>query len=500
MFYPLPSIRQKPLFIYGAGVIGLSYKRQLEQKQCENLIEGYIETNPRVPIYENLPVLKLENLSNEQLTNCQFLIASEAFQDEIKASLLNAGVTNSQVFMPVISSFPMRLPVWPSNSVLAKSVCFYPKVKTQHTLADLLERSAWYLASLPPSQIIIPVDSSLNIESCNTSHVTITYESSSQQLEKSDLILVWDAEAATSERLATFISKSYCVDPHTIPAVEVRNYRALALNCSSEESIAQLAVHSKRNFVELQKRCNEHSLTTLLGNGPSISQAMNMDLSSSNNLICNSAVKNENLLAYVKPKAIVFDDPAFYSGYKEYTRNFVLDLINACEKHDCFCITSFDSALLLLTHWPKLAEYIIAIPVVRNQSTSWSKYQKKFNTPSLEHFYVNDSWNILSLLLLPIATSVSKKIELIGFDGREPKEDYYWKHNESVQYSELMQEVIDSHPAFFNNVDHEEYYVRHCQSIEAMMSHYESHGASLLSRTFSHVPALAKRMYSEASK
>lgn len=500
MFYPLPSIRQKPVFIYGAGVIGLSYKRQLEKKQYENFIEGYIETNPRVPIYENLPVLKLASLSDKQLANSQFLIASEAFQNEMKVSLLNAGVTNSQIFMPVVSSFPMRLPVWPKNSILAKSVCFYPKVKSLSALADLLERTAWYLASLAPNKIIIPVDSSLNIDSCDTTHVTITYASPLQQLEKSDLILVWDAEAATSEGLAKFTSKSYCVDPHTIPAVEVRNYRALALNCSNGEALTQLTEHSKRNFAELQKRCSQHSLTTLLGNGPSISQAMSMDLSSSNNLICNSAVKNEKLLAYVNPKAIVFDDPVFYSGYKEYTRYFVLDLITACEKHDCFCITSFDSALLLLTHWPKLAEYIIAIPVVRNQSTSWSKYQKIFNTPSLEHFYVNDSWNILSLLLLPIATSISKKIELIGFDGREPKEDYYWKHNETVQYSELMQEVIDSHPAFFNNVDHQEYYVRHCQSIEAMMSHYESHGVSLLSRTFSHVPALAKRMHSEASK
>ena len=57
--------------------------------------------------------------------------------------------------------------------------------------------------------------------------------------------------------------------------------------------------------------------------------------------------------------------------------------------------------------------------------------------------------NVLNILLLPLACSLSKSVWLWGFDGRAPDDKLFWANSSKHSYPELLPELQQEHPAFF---------------------------------------------------
>ena len=57
--------------------------------------------------------------------------------------------------------------------------------------------------------------------------------------------------------------------------------------------------------------------------------------------------------------------------------------------------------------------------------------------------------NVLNILLLPLACTVSTSVRLWGFDGRAPDDKLFWSNSSKHSYPELMPELVEEHPAFF---------------------------------------------------
>lgn len=490
MIYPLPSISNfENFYLYGAGVVGLSYKRQLEGLKENKKIISYIETSPRTELFHDLPIIPLSDLPKSIPENTAVIIASINFKDEIAELLSTVGVPEFQIISPGESSFPARLPCDRSELCDVSNILLYPSVEDSDTLEMLNEKMRWYI---PESCEASCSCISKSLKPSQKHHVTILNTFSKESMNEFDLILIWK-EAQAYNIPIHMHSRTYLIDPNTLPPVEPRNLRSLSLVCSSQDKIDRCLNKSKERFEALIKFCQNAPSVTLVGNGPSgLAVLDNIDLQT-HYIICNSAVKNTRLLEALHPKVIVFNDPVFYSGYKPYTKQFCNDLVEACLKHGIFALTGLDSGLLLLEHYPEIEPYLITIPVKRNAETKLSTFQKAFNIPQVDDFYVDDSWNILTLYMLPIAAALNDLTYLWGFDGRKPDEKYYWKHNQGLQYTDLMQEVIKAHPAFFKNVDKAEYYVRHCESLEAMLCHFEELNCEFINKTISYVPPLQKR-------
>lgn len=101
MIFPLPEIdKKKPIYICGAGLMGVSYVRQMKQKGILNLIEGFIEEGCSKTEYLGFPVIELNSLSKEKISATQFIIASKRYQDEISNNLIKQGCLEDNIRYP----------------------------------------------------------------------------------------------------------------------------------------------------------------------------------------------------------------------------------------------------------------------------------------------------------------------------------------------------------------------------------------------------------------
>ena len=490
MIYPLPPINQfENVYLYGAGVVGLAYKQQIDQLNASKKVISYIETTPRASHFHGTEIITLNMLTMPLPANTAIVIASINFKDEIEQILLNAGIDAHQIILPEESEFNPRLPCDVSKLTGINTVLLYPEINDKDTLNLLEEKMRWYAPESLGAELTCISDS---LSAHDSQCIRVISASDKLDFDDFQLVLLWKASGAQVLPLSVH-HKSYSIDPRSLPPVEPRNLRSLPLVCATHEKVDRLLASSIQRFESVVSSCKNASSVTLVGNGPSGLAALdNIDVDT-NYIICNSAVKNTPLLKALRPKVITFNDPVFYSGYTTYTKQFCRDLVDACSAYNIFAVTGLDSGLLLLEHFPEIEPYLIVLPVRRNEQTALSNFQKAFNVPSISRFFVDDSWNILTLYMLPLSAAFNKVCYTWGFDGRKPEESYYWKHNSSLQYTDLMQEVINAHPAFFDNVDKAEYYVRHCESLESMLKHYESKGCTFINKTLSYVPALKAR-------
>jgi len=202
-------------------------------------------------------------------------------------------------------------------------------------------------------------------------------------------------------------------------------------------------------------------------------------------ITCNSAVRDRDLLAALQPQVIAFGDPVFHFGPSRYAAAFRSDLRRAIDETDALFATTTAFSRPLLAHMPEIAERLIALPMEPGGTWRW---------PSLEDPSIRQSGNVLTNLMLPIAFMLADHVEIAGCDGRNPDEDYFWKHNPSTQYADdLMQTAFDSHIAFFKYRVYEDYYEEHCAQLEEFLSIAEAAGKSAAGTTPSHIEALRRR-------
>lgn len=117
----------------------------------------------------------------------------------------------------------------------------------------------------------------------------------------------------------------------------------------------------------------------------------------------------------------------------------------------------------------------------------------EFVFPDVDNFRVKNTGNILTQLLLPIASSLCDEIGIAGCTGRNPDETYYWKHNPKTQYIDLMQSVFDMYPSIFRDQKYDDYYDRHCKTVKDMIKYGEQLGKKYINMTTSYISALNER-------
>ena len=96
------------------------------------------------------------------------------------------------------------------------------------------------------------------------------------------------------------------------------------------------------------------------------------------------------------------------------------------------------------------------------------------------------------MLMLPLAATFSRSIELFGFDGRNPEESYFWRHGTTVQFDEELEDIRLVHPGFFE-LDYDDYYDQHVATVEQMFLDIELRGGTVTSRTPSFMRPLRRR-------
>lgn len=220
--------------------------------------------------------------------------------------------------------------------------------------------------------------------------------------------------------------------------------------------------------------------------GPSFDNYRNYSFDSDAiQIICNSIVKNIDFLHYInKPDILCFADAVFHFGTSEYAKQFRKNVEEVVEKYQCFVILPDTILPVFYFNYPKLRPFLIGIE---------SKYLGSFNFPKSKELWHFNTGNILSFLMLPIASSLVDRIFIFGADGRESNETYFWKHSSTAQYSGLMATVFEQHPSFFRDRDYNNYYDTHCDLLRKLIEYGEAKGKVYKSLTPSFIPVLKSR-------
>jgi hypothetical protein len=175
----------------------------------------------------------------------------------------------------------------------------------------------------------------------------------------------------------------------------------------------------------------------------------------------------------------------FHFGPSKYAHEFREDAAAVLQNYDCVAAVSTPKRSLLAGHYPEISEQIIEIESVSSDLPRF---------PTHRSLDVMGTSNIMTLLMLPIASSLTDRIHILGADGREEDESYFWEHSDIAQYDDdMMKTAVDSHPSFFRDRIYTDYYDQHVQTLEEMIEYGERQGLEYVSLTESYIECLQSR-------
>ncbi|MCG7647558.1 hypothetical protein MHM87_18465 [Alteromonas sp. Cnat3-28] len=376
-------------------------------------------------------------------------------------------------------------------------VVFYPEFETLEQFNDIYYRAVWHFThaiELNVEFMINPVvdlakrhipksfDSNiLKQEESFFKKATFNNEPNKflKSLEDSDVIMKWQETEEVNSFLSKFKNKRvYRVDPG-----RVRQEGSFYIQCVFDTS-TKLTIQSKESQAKFSNLCDKlgkYESSWILATGPSVEEYSKHSFEDSLVIACNSTVLDDDLFKKTSPKILVFADPIFHFGASRYAAEFRKIVLKRLETSDISIVIPLKYYSLLTSIFSKYTDRIIGL-----------EFDNKidFNLDLKSTFKVKTTSNILTLLLFPLATTFSKKVNVLGCDGRPfENDDYFWGHGKSVQINSEMDNIQEVHPGFFK-IDYNEYYFEHCHILDVMIDKAVASGIKVRHLAPSHIPAL----------
>jgi FkbM family methyltransferase len=389
-------------------------------------------------------------------------------------------------------------------------IAYFPVVDRPAELRDLLSRAAWYLTSSPIEKIYILIsEPALSGEEWRVQDgmdpkiaeqfgqlseliefVPARSNSAVQEvMEDVSVVLRWRKGAwpdwMTERDVARALAgkRLFEIDS-TGERMEGANY--IDVSYKLGPSTRELTVEQSAKFAAVLRDTGTFDRASLFATGPSVSEYRTFDFTDSLSVVCNTVILDEDLMETVQPRFAVFLDPIFHFGPSQYAADFRAALREVMASHRqlivCLPLKYYP---LFTAAMPDLADRTVAVPFEK---------ERPFNFDLSTEFELRTTANVLTFAMIPLGTTFAPQIGILGCDGRPLDENtYFWRHNPATQLNERMQNIRQVHPAFFN-VDYNDYYLEHCETLAAQLSAGERAGYRFDSLTPSHIPALKRRM------
>ncbi len=458
------------LVLYGTGNVANQYMDQIEAMGAEDKIAFFVNTYPsEAKEFRGKPLLSLQQL--QELPDKQqwvYVVAAYLDNQSIVDTLQELGIESSKIVTPMAVETGSNAVYYPLYRGTVKHIVVYPEIEDDHVRNDLERRFDWYLPNRSDLNLFIRQHSVLEDEW-------------RQQLKECDLILVWNKDRLGDNSLKANKAKTACVDPEYVDTPEAVIYSNLFYRTLDNKKKKQFLSQSIVNFESLKDRFKNIDIAYVFGTGPSLEQAWDMEFKPSIKIICNSIIKNPDLIEKIGADIFVFSDPLWVS-YTRLGEEFRTSLLAFLENKQRYCIVPEYYVPLLLAYYPEIKEQLIGIPVTSST----------FNIPSVQSFTVKQTYNVMTRLGLTAASALAKSVYILGCDGIPITEDREWEHSKSAPV-DVEDEVYTAHASFFREHDPRAYCERHYRLMEELLIYGERRGITYRSLAPSYIPALASR-------
>ena len=388
------------------------------------------------------------------------------------------------------------------------TIGYFPMFETLDELRDTYNRIRWYLPEESGCRIELFADQNIfpngkiDPEELKSPDYMMEFEGSAgniavkpvdqsfslKSLEDSHLVMIWKKVENISDleaRLKAMGKQVLRLDSEDQASFAYYNYLTILermLPARWKEKARMEASGRLRSVAQALK--GNFQVAYIFGTGPSLNSSLDMDFSDGVRIICNSIVKNQDLLAHIRPHFIVAADCVYHFGCSKYADTYRKDLVKAVQSTGAYFVFPEEFRALIYLKLPEIRSRCIPVPIIP---------AKEFNLSLIERFWVASVDNVLNMLMIPLASSVAGEVRIIGCDGRKADDNDYWKHDSESQYGSLMQSAKACHPELFANVSYKGYFDHHCDLVEKAFATGESQGIRYLSLTPSVTPALHKR-------
>jgi hypothetical protein len=252
----------------------------------------------------------------------------------------------------------------------------------------------------------------------------------------------------------------------------------------------ELIKNKQSLFLKCINTITKKDKTYIIGTGPSLDHAINLKWEDGIKIVCNTIVKDSKLWNHLNPEFIVAGDAIYHFGDNDFAKNFITDLKDRLKETNTVFIYPFMYHAFLSNQLKDFENRLIPIPL-SNKSLEYTSLLDDFSLPG-------NVGNVLNLLLLPLAISLSKKVYLYGFDGRAPDDKLFWANSNKHTYSEKLHCIIDKHPKFFDfhvPKNNEKEYVKkfHGDKLDLALTNLENQGWTFTMMHKTWTETLAKR-------
>ncbi len=469
-------------YIYGTGLLGQYCFRKIQERFGKGIILGYIHSTPVDRLLGGDDRVFSPEEAVHSGSDAHVILTGRNSVQEMRDICLSVGFDEKQLIVP--EGIIPYLKTGYDKQV--KDVCVWPPLKEKNT--DLIKKLCWFIPDKIRIHIGIAGDMDAACLKENVEiHDAVTLE---KKFNETDYILLW--ETSHSDALSDrYSGKVRVIDPYFYKSIDTINYDRLYFASLTDTEKEMLLKDSLSVFEKLISKAENKTRAAVLCTGPSISEIYEMpdeEFEDCFTVICNSMVKDIELMDKVHPAVVTFTDSNFFFSPSEYGEMFYKDLIAAVERYDLFVVVRDSQKPVLLHHFPQLKERVIGVPY-KNK-----KPDEEYRFISQEFFYMQGLNNILLDLMIPIASTACDEIMIAGCTGRKAGETYFWEHNGRTQYLDLKQSVFDMWPSFFRYNSYEEYYEGHCKKVAGQLEYGETLGKKYLNITTSFIPALAERV------
>lgn len=227
----------------------------------------------------------------------------------------------------------------------------------------------------------------------------------------------------------------------------------------------------------------------VFGTGRSLADAISKDWSDGYRVVCNTIVRDPELWNHIEPHFIVAADTIYHFGFTDFAKAFRADLRRRLSETETYFVYPERFHAIVEREFGSVAERLIPVP---------QGHHDRLVLDLEQDFELSGLGNILNILLLPIACTLQRNVFLWGLDGRAPNDRLFWANSEKHSYPELMDSLLNAHPAFFAThvpATNPAAYVNevHGDAFDARLADAEARGWSFTMMHPSWTPALQKR-------